>query len=146
MDCVLYEDFTGCVRYELESGAVAMTNISGCDPAALKALTKDAVDLLSAEATVKALGKHSALMLPNTAAVGNVVYSDLELDSIELCFAACDLWIDGCTHVAMGTSPQAVFERRHMQRSRGVSSTSATWGEQYQCDECSPRTVSKPFS
>jgi hypothetical protein len=64
MDCVLYEDFTGCVRYELESGAVAMTNISGCDPAALKALTKDAVDLLSAEATVKALGKHSALMLP----------------------------------------------------------------------------------
>lgn len=103
---MLYEerdDSSTCDFYDLEPGAVTLTNVKDCSTAAVEAVTAQAVDLTSAVGQQTTLGGTTAEQLTDVAAVGSVVASDLMLPSAEECLAACALWIPDCTHVSLGT-------------------------------------------
>lgn len=100
--CVLYEEEPKCQSYEPQLGAVAMTNISDCDTAAMEEGSSKAIDLLDATGENATVGGSTAKHLADVAAVGSTVASDLTMASAEECLAACALWISECTHVTVG--------------------------------------------
>jgi hypothetical protein len=102
MECVLLGAAAECQSYEAVEGAVAMTNISACDPAAAKAFEASLVDLTAATGLPATVGGTTAKQLAGVAAVGSAAAYDLTMATAEECLAACALWIPECSHVTVG--------------------------------------------
>ena len=99
-ECVVFgapTNATACVKYEALSGAITLSNISACDGASVATVTDAAIALTGGEEA--SVGGSTAVMHPETAAIGNAVHSDLSVVSEEECLVACATYIEGCTHV-----------------------------------------------
>lgn len=108
-ECVVFgapTNATACVKYEALSGAITLSNISACDAASVATVTDAAIALTGGEEATVGSGS-TAIMHPETAAIGNAVHSDLSVVSEEECLVACAAYIDGCTHVTTGGLKQS---------------------------------------
>lgn len=95
--------------YEVNMGGKTLSNITGCDAEAVKAVSDGALALAGSGEEVP-VGTSTATKVMNTAAVGKAVHSDLSFVTEEECLVACSEYITGCTHVTAGAEPTSLAQ------------------------------------
>lgn len=81
-----------------------MTNITGCEPATITAVTSRGVNFVQNLGSPTVLGTVSASKRADTAAVGGAVGKPMKASTEEECLFACLSYVQNCKTVTTSTS------------------------------------------